>query len=103
MKTIKIVTNLPEPIQEVKVKKLFSHMGINFAYIIRPYIYNVGSEEVFEYPSIVEVSTGMKADGFAPFGVKTMKSRIENFIGWLDKNLTEEKFREEIYKYEKIN
>lgn len=104
MKTLKIVTNLPEPIQEVKIKKLFSYMGHEFAYVLRPFIY-MNTDSVSELPAIVEVSTGYQADSIVrPSNYKaTMKDRIQAFKDWMDKNVTEEVFAKELAGIEKIN
>jgi hypothetical protein len=105
MKTIKVVTNLEPAHQEVKVKKLFEHMGFKFAYVIRPYRY-MNAESISELPAIVEVSTGMQADNIATRSTtpSTIKGRIEDFIHFMDTMVkTPEAMQAELNKYEKIN
>ncbi len=105
MKTIKVVTNLNPEIQEVKVKRLFEYMGFKFAYVIRPYRY-MNADRVSELPSIVEVSTGMQADGFLrpSTASPTIKGRIQDFKYFMDTQIkTAEVMQKELNKYNKIN
>jgi hypothetical protein len=99
---IKIITNLEPEQQEVEVKKLFTHMGFTFAYVMKPYIDHLKRGSKLE--QVVEITTGMGVTLLVTSSSKTIKGYIEDFKKWMDTEVkTPDVLQQELDKYPKIN
>jgi hypothetical protein len=100
---IKVITNLEPSQQEVEVKKLFTHMGFEFAYVMKPWTDRF-SDRVWETRSIVEVTTGMALTLLVTSSSKTIKGYIEDFKNWMDIEVeTPDVLQQELDRLPKIN